>query len=143
MQLLSGRHGGTELQQLQGNAVLQVDLWGLAAAEAAQEAQAWPRPLPGRHGGCGGTGSSGDVGPGMCRRGPRGREGEVERTTRLLSRGHDLEKREEGVIYGFPVSRMHCNDIQYIRTSMCTVRMQNIFMYNSFIPHNSTYTPQM
>lgn len=64
MQLLSGRHGGAELQQLQGDAVLEVDLWGLAATEAAQEAQAWPRPLPGGHGGCGDTGGSDGAGPG-------------------------------------------------------------------------------
>jgi len=50
MQLLGGRHGGAELQQLQGHAVLQVDLRRLTAAEAAQEAQARPRPLPGGHG---------------------------------------------------------------------------------------------
>lgn len=35
MELLSGRHGGAELQQLQGHGVLQVDLQGLTATEAA------------------------------------------------------------------------------------------------------------
>lgn len=64
MQLLSRRHGCAELQQLQWHAVLQIDLRGLAAAEAAQEAQALSRPLPGGHGGCGNTGESGDAGPG-------------------------------------------------------------------------------
>lgn len=49
IQFLLRGHGGAELEQLQGNTVLQVDLWGLAAAEAAQEAQAGPRALPGRH----------------------------------------------------------------------------------------------
>lgn len=58
MQLLRRRHGGTELQQLQGHAVLEVDLRRLAAAEAAQEAEARPRPLPRRHAGCRDTGAS-------------------------------------------------------------------------------------
>lgn len=53
MQLLSRRHGRTELQQLQWHGVLQVDLRGLTAAEAAQEAQALSCPLPGGHDGCG------------------------------------------------------------------------------------------
>lgn len=64
MQLLSRRHGRTELQQLQWHGVLQVDLRGLAAAEAAQEAQALSCPLPGGHDGCGNTGGSGGAGPG-------------------------------------------------------------------------------
>lgn len=56
MQLLGRRHGGAELQQLQRHAVLQVDLRGLAATKAAQEAQPRPRPLPGGHGDGGDTG---------------------------------------------------------------------------------------
>lgn len=62
MQLLGRGHGGAELQQLQRHAVLQVDLRWLGAAEAAEEAQARPRPLPGGHDGRGDTGGSG--GPG-------------------------------------------------------------------------------
>lgn len=64
MQLLSGGHGGTELQQLEGHAVLEVDFWGLTTAKAAQEAQARPRPLPGGHVGCGDTGGNDGAGPG-------------------------------------------------------------------------------
>lgn len=78
MQFLGWRHGGTKLQQLQRHAVLQVDLRRLAAAEAAEEAQARPRPLPGGHGAVGSGGAWAEK---------RGRS--------LLSGGHDLRKKEE------------------------------------------------
>lgn len=81
VQFLRRRHGGAELQQLERHAVLQVDLGGLTAAEAAQEAQARARPFP--------RGHSGDA-----RRGwGLGQGGGVER--KLLSGGHDLRRERE------------------------------------------------
>lgn len=73
MQLLCRWHGRAELQQLQRHGVFQVDLRWLAAAKAAQEAQALPRPFPGWHGGCGGKAGSGGTQPGWQRKGPQGR----------------------------------------------------------------------
>lgn len=64
MQLLCRWHGGAELQQLQRHGVLKVDLQWLAASKAAQEAQARPCPLPGRHTGYGGETGSGGAEPG-------------------------------------------------------------------------------
>lgn len=50
-----------------------------------------------------------------------GQGGGVERRMNLLSRGHDLEEREER---GNRLQRhLQCNDIQYILTSMFIVRM--------------------
>lgn len=64
MQLLCRWHWRAKLQQLQRHGVFQVDLWRLAAAKAAQEAQALPCPFPGRHGGCGDKGGSDGTRPG-------------------------------------------------------------------------------
>lgn len=79
MQFFLWRHGGTELQQLQGHAVLQVNLRGLTAAEAAQEAQGGPCALPGRH---------------PLQSGGAGAKARKAKDPSLLSRGHDLKETE-------------------------------------------------
>lgn len=75
MQLLCRWNWGSKLQQLKGNAVLQVDLQRLTADKAAEEAQAGPRPFSGGHDGCGEEGGVDVAGCGDKERSSKGRQG--------------------------------------------------------------------